>query len=266
MKFAIQLAGAAAALAAFGACTAWSTPADAPMGYLSAAQLPDSIALLGPPPRDGNGAKAGDVATFMATRKLEAGPRWSTAVDDAEFGAAPMMRVFSCAMGLNLDPQTAPALFHLFGRILVDAEAVGGKAKAAYRRPRPFVERGGDICVPAEDWLKNSYSYPSGHATFSWTAGLVLAQVAPERATPILARARSYGESRVVCGVHYPSDIQAGRTLASAVFTVLQSSPAYRADVEQAKAEIATLRATQTDTPTPISCRREDKAATTPVW
>jgi acid phosphatase (class A) len=266
MTFVARIAATAAALAVFCASAAWSTPADAPAGYLSAAQLPDSVALLGPPPRDGNGAKAGDVATYLATRKLEAGPRWSTAIDDAEFGAAPMMRVFSCAMGLNLDPKTAPALFHLFSRVLVDAEAVGKTAKSAYRRPRPFVEQGGDICVPAEDWLRNSYSYPSGHATYSWTAGLVLAQAAPDRATPILARARSYGESRVVCGVHYSSDIQAGRTVASAVFAVLQSSPAYQADIELARAEIARLRATQTDTPTPISCRREDKAATTPVW
>jgi acid phosphatase (class A) len=32
--------------------------------------------------------------------------------------------------------------------------------------------------------------------------GLILAELAPERATPILNRGRAYGESRVVCGVH----------------------------------------------------------------
>jgi len=36
----------------------------------------------------------------------------------------------------------------------------------------------------------------------SWETGSVLTQVAPDRVTAILARARAFGESRIVCGVH----------------------------------------------------------------
>ena len=37
---------------------------------------------------------------------------------------------------------------------------------------------------------------------WGWTVGLIMAEVAPDRATEILARARAFGEGRLVCGVH----------------------------------------------------------------
>jgi len=236
-------------------------------GYLASDQVADSVRLLGPPPADGSGTKTGDVATFRATRSLEGSPRWALAARDADYGPAPMMRAMSCAANIDLDPAAMPALFHLLSRAAVDAETSGHQAKAAFRRPRPFVENGGGtICVAAEDWLKKSYSYPSGHSTFSWTAGLILAQVAPDRSTAILSRARAYGESRVVCGVHYPSDIQAGRTVASALFSALQDNAVYRADLERARAELARARAASPGGFSAERCAVEAQASATPVW
>ncbi len=140
-------------------------------------------------------------------------------------------------------------------------------AKATYRRPRPFVENNdGPICVPAEDWLKKSYSYPSGHSTASWTAGLVLGEIAPDRTTGIVSRARSYGESRIVCGVHYESDVQAGRVAASALFAALQSSPTFKADLARARRELARLRAAPAEHADPAECAVEAEASAQPVW
>ena len=70
-----------------------------------------------------------------------------------------------------------------------------------------------------------------------------IAQLAPEHATPVLARGRAYGESRVVCGVHNMSAVEAGRTNAAGVFAALQGSDAYRAELAKAKAELAAARA-----------------------
>jgi acid phosphatase (class A) len=83
-----------------------------------------------------------------------------------------------------------------------------------------------------------SASYPSGHATFGWGQALVLAAMVPEKADAILARGRAYGDSRVVCGVHYPSDIAAGRMTAAAVLARLESDAAYHRDFLLAKAEL----------------------------
>jgi acid phosphatase (class A) len=58
-----------------------------------------------------------------------------------------------------------------------------------------------------------------------------------------MQRATAYGESRVVCGLHFPSDVAAGQALAEAVFAQLETIPAFRRDLARAKAEIDAARA-----------------------
>jgi acid phosphatase (class A) len=70
-----------------------------------------------------------------------------------------------------------------------------------------------------------------------------LAQLAPERANDVLARGRAYGESRVVCGLHNMSAVEAARTNAAGVFAALQGSADYRDAIDQARRELATARA-----------------------
>lgn len=258
------------AVAAKPRVSAAATPAAAAakpvvQGYLSAAQLPDATPLLGPPPPAGSGTKTGDVSTYEATRLMEGSERWVLAAHDAVFGADAMLQDFSCALGVELTPARAPVLRRMLERMALDADAVEGNAKKRYRRPRPFVENGGPICVENEDWLRRSYSYPSGHSTYSWAVGMVLAEIAPDRAELVLARARAYAESRVVCGVHYESDIQAGRVTATLVYTALKADPVFRHDLIHARQELKHLRLHPAPPP-PEECRVEATAAATPVW
>jgi acid phosphatase (class A) len=69
--------------------------------------------------------------------------------------------------------------------------------------------------------------------------GLILAEVAPARAPQILERSADYAQSRLICGVHFPSDVEAGRALAVAVVQRLQTSRAFRHDLACARAEFA---------------------------
>jgi acid phosphatase (class A) len=257
----------AAAVFAPGLASAQPPSSARTPGYLTADQVADSIRFLGPPPAADTGAKKGDVETYQATRRLEGTPRWSLAARDDSVGAAQMAANFSCALGVRTTPQTAPALFHLFTRLVPDTGLAVGAAKAFYKRPRPFVEKGGKVCIVdrERDALGKTYSYPSGHSTYGWLTGLVMAQIAPDRATDVLARARSFGESRVVCGVHYESDVEAGRVAASGVFAALQSSEVFLADVQAARAELAQRRANP-ETPDPAECAIEAKASAEPVW
>ena len=84
---------------------------------------------------------------------------------------------------------------------------------------------------------------------------MVLAEIAPDRATQVLARARAYGESRVVCGVHNASAVDAGRTEASIVIAALHSSAEFRADLDAARTELAAARAKATP---PANCDAEN--------
>jgi acid phosphatase (class A) len=78
-------------------------------GYLSPQDMPDAATMLGPPPANGTGTKAGDVATYQAIRALKDSPRWVLAVRDAQFGPSAIMREYSCAAGMALDPARDPA-------------------------------------------------------------------------------------------------------------------------------------------------------------
>ena len=59
-------------------------------------------------------------------------------------------------------------------------------------------------------------SYPSSHAAAGWAVALVLSELNPDRAEPILKRGYEYGQSRVIAGYHYQSDVDAARLAASA--------------------------------------------------
>jgi acid phosphatase (class A) len=257
----IATAGALAALAWVAAA-----PAAPPQGYLLPGAAPYMISVLPPPPARGSGVEADDRRAFEVTRKLKGSARWTLATADAAVSPQADIHDFACALGVVLDETSAPTLYGIFSRSLSDERAFITPPKDFYQRPRPFVGRRGDICVARTDELARSGSYPSGHSTAIWAWGLMLAELAPDRATAILTRARVYSESRVVCGVHFPSDIAAGRLNGSALYAALQSSPAFRADMEKARAEIAAARAAGGPSPDPALCKVEAEAAAHRPW
>lgn len=239
-------------------------PPAKPTPYLAGAH--DFTAMIGPPPDSGSGALDGDVQTFEATRSLRGGSRWALAIEDDQYGPASLMRVFSCPLRIRLSPERAPHLFALLSRVSVDSDMAMSLAKQTYKRPRPFVEHPGPICVPNDEaYLRTSPSYPSGHSTLSWTAGLILSELAPDVSAEILSRARAYGESRIVCGVHYHTDVEAGRMTAAALVASLHASAEFRRDLASARRELVTLRRGDGG-PSASECVAAHEAMTHPVW
>jgi acid phosphatase (class A) len=129
-------------------------------------------------------------------------------------------------------------------RLENDVRIVGSPAKQFYDRKRPLIGNDLPICVPREDWMKTNASYPSGHAMTAWSWGLIMAEAYPRRASDVLALARDSGQSRVVCGVHYQSDVDAGRLLGAAMVARLHDVPQFRSDLAKAKAELAKAKRT----------------------
>jgi len=68
--------------------------------------------------------------------------------------------------------------------------------------------------------------------------GLLLAEMLPERANELLARGRDYGDSRVVCAEHFPSDVDAGRLVGAAVLAAAKADPRFEADFAAARSEL----------------------------
>ena len=147
-------------------------------------------------------------------------------------------------MDVKISEADTPNLYRLLRRTLADNGLSTYPTKNKFKRARPFTVNGAPICTPNEEQvLRNDGSYPSGHSAIGWGWALVLTQVAPDRANEVLARGRAFANSRVICNVHWLSDTEEGRTMASAVVAKLQSNPDFQADVEAAKAEVAAARA-----------------------
>lgn len=122
--------------------------------------------------------------------------------------------------------QRCPALFMLFA--VLGGAVLSEWLKTIFARPRP------EYSIIAQEL---SASFPSGHAMLSATVyltiGALLARFTTSRrlrvfffSTAILLTI-AVGTTRVMLGVHYPSDVLAGWAL-GAVWAILCSALAYR--------------------------------------
>jgi len=213
-------------------------------GYLTAKELPDSLALVLSPPQDGNPAKAADRAAYRALTALQKTPRGELARLDAELTFPQAADAFACALGVQITEQDTPHLMMLMRRTLVDAGLATYAAKNHYQRIRPFVEFGEGQCTPEKDAaLRKDGSYPSGHSALAWAWALILTEIAPERSNAILQRGHAMGQSRGICGVHWQSDIVAGREVGAAAVARLHANPTFRAQLKLAQKEVKSGKA-----------------------
>ncbi len=218
-----------------------ASSADRPYaGYLTPGEF-DVTTVLEPAPRKGDPRYEADRQIFKATRILLKTPRGALATSDVDTSPAALMRDFSCAVGVSLTPQNAPAVLRVVARAGIDTGSQTNLAKNFYKRSRPYLIDKGAICQPASQ-LADSYDYPSGHTTWGWTWAFLLADLAPDRAQQILHRGRAYGESRFVCGAHNESAVEGGMASAGATLTLVRTKAAFRTDLDAARSELAALR------------------------
>jgi acid phosphatase (class A) len=211
-------------------------------GYLTGAAIPDLTLVLPTAPAPGSPRDTEDRAIFKATRSLQDSARWKLAQNDDKLSVAALLADFQCALGLEATSENAKTLAVLVGRVSTDAGGATGPAKEHFQRKRPFVVDPGPTCIPITPAFEKSFDFPSGHTTISWALGLILAELVPDHAAAILTRARAFGESRIVCGVHNASAVEAGRVAGASIVAALHSSESFRTDFEKAKHEIAALR------------------------
>jgi len=213
-------------------------------GYLAREALPNSLALLPPPPAAGSAAQAYDEEVSRKALALRGTPRWALANEDANIMFPPAAGTFSCALNIPITEQDTPHLYVLLRRALSDAALSTYPAKNHYHRTRPFMMNKEPICPTDEGkpYIKND-SYPSGHSAMGWAWALILSEISPEQTDVILARGRTFGESRMICNVHWQTDVIEGRFMGAATVARLHADPTFRADLEAAKAELAAVRA-----------------------
>lgn len=212
-------------------------------GYLPTEMLPNSLELI-PPPAEGSTSLALDEYVSKTSLALRGTLRWDLAAEDADLMFPAAAGTFSCALNAPITKYDTPHLYMLLRRTLADAGLSTYTAKNHYKRTRPFVVNKEPTCTPEDEiHLMKDGSYPSGHTSIGWAWALILSEVAPEQTDAILARGRAFGQSRVICNAHWQSDVIEGRFMGAAAVARLHADPVFRSAVEEAKAELKTVRA-----------------------
>lgn len=126
-------------------------------------------------------------------------------------------------------------------------DSISDRAKQKYMRWRPFMYYNEPTLVPEqEEKHRTNGSYPSGHTVLGWTMALLLSDINPAAADSILARGYEYGQSRVIAGYHWQSDVDAGRLGASVLYAKLQGNQRFREQLAKAQQEFAEKTGTAT--------------------
>lgn len=208
--------------------------------FHTAAQAVDSQYYLPPPPKEGSSAYSYDKAAYEKGYALKGSPRWQQATQDANLHVENIAKIFSPVLGVTISESDTPATWSMLQNLLIlgGAYAPDG-AKNYYMRTRPFVVFNHHTCQPADEpALRKNGSYPSGHTTYGTLLALVLSQAKPERAKELAERAWEFGQSRVICGAHWQSDVNAGRYVGAVEYARLQTVPAFLEQEKQVKAEL----------------------------
>lgn len=212
--------------------------------YLTNAQAIDSLALLPPPPEIGSILFLYDQAMYEKGFLLRGTERGKQASEDANLSAGGVANAFSQAFGYPITAKDSPEIHKLLTNMIEDAGDLATRsAKMKYMRIRPFAFYGVATCNTKEQAaLATNGSYPSGHTSIGWASALVLAEINPTNQDAILKRGYELGQSRVICGYHWQSDVDAARVVASGVVATLHSNAAFLAQLAKAKAEFAQLK------------------------
>ena len=212
-------------------------------GYLTKEEQLDSKEFVLPSPSGDSSLQAMDTAWADSMQALRGTARWDMAARDADLAFPAPADVFSCALGIPVSEKDTPSLYMLLWRTLTDIGLAPYSAKNAYQRERPFMVRKETVCTPQdEEALRKDGSYPSGHTAIGWGWALILTELAPDRAEAILARGRSFGESRNICNAHWFSDVAAGRLVGAAAVAKLHADEEFLKAMDAARADIDRAR------------------------
>jgi hypothetical protein len=206
--------------------------------YLKADSL--DLAALPEPPKPGSLAAEGDLETILQLQawRTEAQAAWAKQAD--QFDPFDLQE----PLGPWFKRKDLPQCARLLDEVLGDGEAANHAAKLRFKRLRPpFQDSRVQPSLPLMAPRSGAppagyYSYPSGHATSMYLLAEVVADLMPDRAAAARDWAAHAAWSRMIAGVHFPSDNVGGRFLAHIVAGALRKEPAYQAALARCKEEI----------------------------
>ena len=146
------------------------------------------------------------------------------------------MFLFQAQMGDWFNAQQLPLMAAFAAHVKNDEGVNTTPLKQVFSRVRPY--NLDPALHPVCKTKTVNDSYPSGHATSGYMLALSLIDVAPQMRDVLLARADEYANNRLLCGVHFRSDIQASKVLAYSIHAAMVNKPQYQQEMLAARAEL----------------------------
>lgn len=243
MQKKILLLTVAAAMATLGAHAQTDITLDDEAMYFEIDDLPNAVKWLPAPPEPNSTQFAYDLTQYMWGKGERLNEeRAQQAINNGVTDMVDMAKQFSVPFGMEISKEKTPCIFNVLNRGMLTIRLCATKPKTAITRLRPYVRYREPTLIPAdEETLRENGSYPSGHSIRGWATALLLCEINPAAQDDILALGFQWGQSRVIAGYHWQSDIDAGRLLASAGYARLHTNEQFLADMAAARAEYARL-------------------------
>ena len=215
--------------------------------YFTADEMPNGVVFLPSPPDTTSILFISDYSQYMWGKTIRNTERGQEAIDHVVTSVSEMATLFSKPFGMTISREATPAIYKMLLKAIPTLRLSAVHPKETYMRKRPYVRMNETTPVPQEEEeLRNSGSYPSGHAIRGWGMALLLAEINPAAQDALLKLGYEWGESRVILGYHWQTDIDAAIALASASYARLHTSQEFLDDMAKAREEYARLSKNQT--------------------
>ena len=210
--------------------------------YLSRDKV-DLLKLLAPPPDPQSEAQKRDLAAVLEVQRT----RTPALIARAEADNVLSIFRYNDVLGPNFTADRLPVTAAFFTRMHADARTVLNATKEAWNRPRPF-NVSAEV-IPLGEKPRTNFAYPSGTTIFGSLTAIFLANMVPEKRAELFARGVEFSANRVVLGVHYPTDIEAGRIAAAVMAAAFLQNPTFMTDFEGERSELRDVLGLRRDEP-----------------
>lgn len=221
-------------------CAVWISAGEKRVeAYFTTSEMPDLVKMHFAPPAADSDAFEYDKQRYQwGKEQRKDSVRRAIAVRDADYGVHTIAEEFSEPFGLKISPENTPEIYKLLTDALATCDSICTLPKKHWGRTRPFVYFNEPSLTPDDEHeLRKNGSFPSGHTILGYSAALLLSEINPERADTLMARGIMFGESRVIVGVHWQSDVDAGRLAASIAYAKLHTNDRFLAQMKKARKE-----------------------------
>ncbi len=216
--------------------------------YFTQYEAPNPVLFMPGPPSLQDSRQSYDFRQYFKGKDLRTNPNVKASITArAYYGADVVASMVSDIMGVNISGTTTINTWRLLSNGFLTS-GYGTTKKNYYLRTRPcvrFNEEPGSYVVNVETLsiLKRSYSYPSSHTITAWNSSLLMAAIAPQFQDTLVNFGYDYGQSRVIGGAHWQSDVDDARTIGTACIGHMMATDLFKSHLQLSRNELAKMLA-----------------------